>query len=100
MAACTPCLPTCTCSASKPNGTLYTGVTSDLLARIHQHRNDLVEGFSKQYAVHNLVWFEAGESIVSAIGREKQIKNWKRECKIALLEMGNPHWLDLYDSLL
>ena len=86
--------------ASKYNGTLYTGVTSDLVAPIHQHRTDLIDGFSKRYAVHDLVWFKAGESIESAIRREKQIKNWKRAWKVALIEKDNPEWRDLYPSLL
>lgn len=86
--------------ANKQNGTLYAGVTSNLIGRVHQHRSDLVEGFSKRYALHRLVWFESGDSIESAIRKEKQIKNWKREWKIALIEKDNPRWLDLYPSLL
>jgi putative endonuclease len=86
--------------ASKRNGTLYTGVTSDLVGRVYQHRTGLLEGFSKRYAVHDLVWFEAGDSIESAIRKEKQVKRWKREWKIELIEKGNPHWLDLYPLLL
>jgi len=86
--------------ASRKNGTLYAGVTSDLIRRVHQHKNGLVEGFTDRYAVHLLVWFEATPSVEAAIQREKQIKNWKREWKIALIEKGNPGWLDLYETIL
>jgi putative endonuclease len=86
--------------ASKRNGTLYVGVTNDLLRRVYEHKNDLVEGFSRTYEVHSLVWFESTASIEAAITREKQLKNWKREWKIALLESVNPNWNDLYESLL
>jgi putative endonuclease len=86
--------------ASGRNGTLYTGVTSDLIARVWQHKNDLVEGFSKKYAVHALVYFELAEDMQSAIAREKQIKAGSRAKKIALIESGNPRWRDLYEELL
>jgi putative endonuclease len=86
--------------ASGRNGTLYVGVTNDLIRRVHEHRTGAVEGFSKRYAVHQLVWFESSETIASAIQKEKQIKNWKREWKIALIEQANPHWQDWYESLL
>ena len=66
----------------------------------YEHKNNLVEGFTKQYDVHTLVWFESTPSIEAAIAREKQLKNWKREWKLALLEKTNPDWCDLYDSLL
>ena len=86
--------------ASQKNGTLYVGVTNNLVRRVYEHKNNLVEGFTKQYDVHTLVWFESTPSIEAAIAREKQLKNWKREWKLALLEKANPDWLDLYDSLL
>ena len=85
--------------ASKPHGTLYLGVTSNLVQRTWQHKNDFVEGFTKRYGVHTLVWFEAHESIESAIAREKAIKEWKRLWKVELIEQGNPTWRDLYDEI-
>ena len=85
---------------SRKRGTLYTGVTSDLIKRIWQHKNDLVEGFTNQYDVHSLVWFELHETMESAILREKAIKNWKRDWKIRLIEEENPQWIDLYPGLL
>ena len=85
--------------ASKRNGTLYVGVTSDLIQRIWQHRNDLVEGFTKRHRVHTLVWYEAHDTMESAITREKNLKRWKRAWKIELVEKTNPLWLDLYDEL-
>ena len=84
--------------ANKPNGTLYIGVTSNLVQRVWQHKNDLVEGFTKRYGVHRLVWYEAHENMESAITREKMLKRWKRAWKIRLIEKGNPRWLDLYDE--
>ena len=86
--------------ASKRNGTLYVGVTSDLLGRIWQHKNDLAEGFTKRYGVHMLVWFEIHETMESAIAREKAIKEWKRQWKLKLIESSNPEWRDLYEELL
>ena len=86
--------------ASGKNGTLYVGVTSDLVRRVHEHKNGFVEGFTDRYAIHHLVWFEATPSVEAAIQREKQIKNWKRDWKIALIEKGNPAWLDLYETIL
>ncbi|WP_416305718.1 GIY-YIG nuclease family protein [Neptunicella sp. SCSIO 80796] len=86
--------------ASKRNGTLYTGVTSDLIKRIWEHKNNVVEGFSKKYAVHDLVYFEQHENMAAAIIREKQIKKWKRAWKIELIESNNPAWNDLYQSIL
>lgn len=85
--------------ASQQNGTLYIGVTSDLIQRVWQHKNDLTEGFSKKYRVHNLVWYEQHADMYSAITREKQIKEWRRQWKIVLIEKTNPHWDDLYISL-
>ena len=86
--------------ASQKNGTLYVGVTNDLVRRVYEHKNNLTEGFTKQYGVHTLVWFESTGSIEAAITREKQLKNWKRDWKLALFEPTNPNWHDLYDSLL
>ncbi len=86
--------------ASKRNGTLYTGVTSNLLKRVWEHRNDLVEGFTKRYGVHQLVWFELHETMDSAIVREKRIKEWKRAWKLKLIESTNPEWRDIYESII
>ncbi|HYW55439.1 MAG TPA: GIY-YIG nuclease family protein [Polaromonas sp.] len=86
--------------ASQKNGTLYIGVTNNLMRRVYEHRNGLVEGFTSQYAVHQLVWFESTPSVEAAIHREKQMKRWNREWKIALIEKGNPEWVDLYETLL
>ena len=85
--------------ASKRNGTLYTGVTSDLVKRVWEHKNDLAEGFTKQYRVHDLVWFELHDNMTSAIEREKNIKEWKRQWKIKLIESNKPNWKDLYDDI-
>ena len=85
--------------ASKRNGTLYVGVTSDLVKRVWEHKNNMVEGFTKQYRVHQLVWYELHESMESAIMREKRLKDWKRAWKLELIESKNPDWLDLYDMI-
>ena len=85
--------------ASRRNGTLYTGVTSDLVQRIWQHKNDLVKGFTQKYRVHTLVWYETHATMESAIGREKVIKEWKRVWKIELIETHNPEWRDLYEEI-
>ena len=85
--------------ANKPYGTLYTGVTSDLLRRIWEHKNKVVPGFTRRYGVDRLVWVEAHESHEAALRREKQIKEWKREWKINLIERENRHWLDLTPTL-
>ncbi|MBX4200660.1 GIY-YIG nuclease family protein [Candidatus Parcubacteria bacterium] len=85
--------------ASKRNGTLYTGVTSDLIKRVHEHKNNLIEGFTKKYKVHTLVHYEETSDAVAAIEREKYIKNWNREWKLELIEKTNPTWKDLYDQL-
>jgi len=85
--------------ASKRNGTLYIGVTSDLIKRVWEHQNDLVEGFTKRYSIHRLVWYEVHDSMDSAIQREKSIKEWKRAWKLELIERANPDWQDLYDSI-
>jgi len=86
--------------ASGWDGTLYIGVTSDLVKRVWEHKNDVVEGFTKQYRVHDLVWFEQHATMDSAILREKVLKAWKREWKLELIEKGNPHWHDLYSDIL
>jgi putative endonuclease len=86
--------------ASKKNGTLYIGVTSDLAKRIWEHKNDLVEGFTKRYTVHNLVWYEMHDNMDAAIEREKNMKEWQRDWKIRLIEENNPNWNDLYNSIL
>ncbi|MFH1716269.1 MAG: GIY-YIG nuclease family protein [Planctomycetota bacterium] len=85
--------------ASKRNGTLYIGVTNNLLKRVHQHRNDVSEGFTRKYGVHNLVYFEIYKDIRDAITREKQMKKWKRQWKVELIEKSNPDWNDLFDNL-
>jgi putative endonuclease len=85
--------------ASRWNGTLYVGVTSDLVERVWQHRENLVEGFTKKYSVHRLVWYECHESMTSAIARERAIKEWKRAWKIELIQAENREWRDLYPDL-
>ena len=85
--------------ASQPHGTLYVGVTSELGRRICQHQQDLVDGFTKVYQVHCLVWYEAHPSMDSAIRREKALKKWNRAWKIRLIEKTNPDWKDLSGTL-
>ena len=85
--------------ASQPNGTLYVGVTSDLIKRIYEHKNDLADGFTKQYGVHRLVYYEIYEKITRAIQREKRIKKYPRQWKINLIQSMNPVWRDLYDEI-
>ena len=85
---------------NKPNGTLYTGVTSNLVKRVYQHKHKLVDGFTKKYSVDKLGYFEVYEDIRFAIAREKQIKSGSRSKKIGLIEKMNPNWIDLFDSLL
>ena len=84
---------------NRPRGTLYIGVTSNLPQRIAQHREKLVEGFSKRYDLRNLVWFEVHETAESAIVREKQIKKWNRVWKLELVERTNPDWRDLFTDI-
>ena len=84
--------------ASKRNGTLYTGVTGDLANRVWQHKNDVIEGFTRKYGVHMLVWFEEYADVHVAIEREKQIKGWNRAWKIRLIEKSNSGWNDLFDK--
>ncbi|MBO9603237.1 MAG: GIY-YIG nuclease family protein [Novosphingobium sp.] len=85
--------------ASKRNGTLYLGVTSDLPGRAYQHRNGLVEGFSKKHGCWLLVWYQASDDLQAARYRELQMKKWKRAWKIELIEQENPQWMDLYETL-
>jgi len=85
--------------ASRPNGTLYIGVTSNLIGRVYQHRQNLIAGFTQRYNVHNLVWYEVHEQMESAILREKQLKNWSRLAKKRLIELTNSQWQDLWPAL-
>jgi putative endonuclease len=86
--------------ASRWRGTLYVGVTSDLIKRVWEHQHDAVEGFTKKYRVHTLVWFEQHATMASAISCEKAIKEWRRSWKADLIEETNPSWRDLYPDLL
>ena len=85
--------------ASKRNGTLYCGVSSDLIKRVWQHKNDVIDGFTKKHQVKRLVYFEAHQEVQSALDREKRIKKWKRDWKLRLIEEKNPEWRDLYDQI-
>ena len=85
--------------ASKRNGTLYLGVTSNLPGRAYQHRNKLIDGFSRKYGCTLLVWFEASDDLQAARARELQMKKWKRAWKVELIERHNPQWKDLYETL-
>jgi putative endonuclease len=85
--------------ASQRNGTLYIGVTNDLMKRVYEHRNNLIDGFTKKYNVHSLVYYEQYNDIESAIVREKRLKKWNREWKLELIEKENPQWRDLYEDL-
>ena len=84
---------------NKKHGTLYIGVTSDLIGRVYQHKNKLVEGFTKKYGLDKLVYYECTPDVKSAITREKQMKKWYRKWKIELIEEGNPEWNDLYSEI-
>lgn len=86
--------------SNKRNGTLYVGVTSNLSKRVWQHKNNIIDGFTKKYYIHNLVWYEVHDSMLTAIAREKSIKNWSRRDKLQLIETYNPYWNDLYNELL
>jgi putative endonuclease len=85
--------------ASKPHGTLYIGSTSHLVRRVWEHKVKAIPGFTAQYGVDRLVWFERHETLETAMQREKRIKGWKRAWKIELIEKDNPHWIDLYPSI-
>jgi len=84
---------------NKRNGTLYTGVTSDLLKRVYEHRDNLIDRFTQKYNIYRLVWYETHESAEAAIIREKQIKKWKRVWKLELIERHNTEWNDLYENI-
>ena len=86
--------------ASQRNGTLYVGVTSSLVKRVWEHRSDFVDGFSKKYGVHMLVWYELHATMESAIEREKRLKRWNRSWKLELIEGANPEWRDLYPEII
>ena len=85
--------------ASKRNGTLYIGATSNLVQRVWQHKNDVERGFTSRYRVHTLVWYEGHSTMLSAITREKQLKEWQRAWKLELIEGSNPSWRDLYEDV-
>jgi len=85
--------------ASRRNGTLYIGVTSDLIKRVWQHREDQIDGFTKKYRVKMLVWYEQHETIESAIHKEKTMKKWLRKWKVSAIEVRNPNWIDLWDEI-
>ena len=84
---------------NKRNGTIYIGVTNNLKQRIQQHKDKIVEGFTKKYSLDKLVYYEQTECIISAIEREKQLKKWNRKWKLSLIEKNNPKWKDLFNSL-
>lgn len=86
--------------ASQQRGTLYVGVTSDLIKRVYEHMHDVVEGFTRRHGVHTLVWYELHETMEAAILREKRIKAWQRAWKLQLVESANPDWNDLYPGIL
>ena len=85
--------------ASRKYGTLYIGATSNLIKRVWEHKNSVVAGFTKEYGICNLVWFEQHETMESAISREKAIKKWRRDWKLNLIELANPQWRDLYSEI-
>lgn len=85
--------------ASEKYGTLYLGVTNDIVRRVYEHKSKAVAGFTKRYAVDKLVWFEIYDDPTSAIAREKELKKWRRDWKIRLIEESNPQWIDLYPQL-
>ncbi len=85
--------------ASKKNGTLYIGMTNDLIKRVYEHKNELAEGFTSKYSVHHLVYFEVFGEVGEAIAREKRVKKWNRKWKINLIEKENLQWKDLYHSI-
>ena len=86
--------------ASKRNGTLYIGVTNDLMKRAYEHREGLIDGFSKRYGCNQLVWYEVHDRVDEAIHREKQMKEWRRAWKLRAIEAANPSWNDLFQSLI
>ena len=86
--------------ASRRNGTIYVGATRDLVKRVYEHKNNLVEGFTSKYGVHTLVYYEAYADRENANKRERQIKKWKRQWKVELIEKANPEWKDLYEEII
>jgi len=86
--------------ANKKHGVIYIGVSSDLIKRVWQHKNNVVKSFTQKYHVHDLVWYEIHQNMVSAISREKSLKKWRRDWKVKLIEKTNPDWLDLYPDLM
>ena len=86
--------------ASGRNGTLYVGMTNDLIRRVYEHKHDLADGFARRHRVHDLVYFEQTDEVVSAIAREKRLKKWNRKWKLELIEKVNPGWRDLYADIL
>lgn len=86
--------------ASKRNGTIYIGYTDNLIRRVYEHKNNIIKGFTEKYSVHTLVHHERTESVISAMKREKQLKNWRRQWKVNLINENNQTWRDLYDGLL
>jgi len=86
--------------ASRRNGTLYIGITNDIVRRVYEHKNNFIDGFTSKYGIHNLVYYEQFDNIESAIQREKQLKKWNRKWKIELIERVNPNWKDLYEDLM
>ena len=86
--------------ANKRRGTLYVGVTNNLIRRVFEHKNKLIEGFTERYDVNLLVWYQASESVESAIAHEKKLKRWRREWKIEIIETLNPKWVDLYQQII
>jgi putative endonuclease len=85
--------------ASRKHGTLCLGVTNDLIRRVYQHKSKALAGFTAKYGVNRLVWFETHDDVIAAISREKEIKKWRRDWKIILIETGNPDWRDLWESI-
>jgi putative endonuclease len=85
--------------ASKKYGTLYLGVTNNIIRRVHEHRSKVVGGFTARYGVDKLVWFEVYDDAIAAISREKELKKWRRDWKIRLIEEQNPEWVDLYPGV-
>ena len=85
--------------ASRRHGTLYLGVTNNLVRRVYEHKTKAAPGFTKRYNVDRLVWFEIHDEILSAIEREKELKKWRRDWKIRLIEESNPNWVDLYEGI-
>ena len=86
--------------ANKPRGTLYVGVTNNLVRRVFEHKNKLIEGFTERYDLNLLVWYESSESIESAIAHEKKLKRWRREWKIEMIKKQNAEWVDLYSQII